>query len=512
MLTLLRQIRETPPGGDVERHEGAGFTAVRTADAGLWVDIQDVGKMELAGARRALVRTVDGAGRLGSAPTVILSNLRRGDDLVLAATVGLMLHLKWPQTDIRLLVDAERIHPSLVAQLERSVGHPKRLLKALERATFARVHYLVGAGDDDGVRRFAPRLRFLEIIADGDVGLARRLARLLDVHKRNLQLMTTRRCHLRCVYCPVDKRDADLPLALARRGVDLLLRSDNQSFRIDFTGGEPLLRQDWVRQVIEYAHAGAARRGKRDAYYLVTNGLALTEDFCRFLSDYEVELELSIDGTEQAHNRYKLPTDPSINPYRGLLENFPHVQAHHLHYNAVLVFTPDGLDQLLHNLEHVRGLGFDNIAVNYAIGYHWSDANIARYVDLLATLVQRYDEQAGGIATRLFLKNLLHKTEPTVLNSELMLDTDGSLHLLSEWQFKIGHRRHAPPFAYDLDHLSSIDDVYFTRAQVYQLLHEVYRDDDRTLLQIIHNSVHTGLEVSRQLKERLGDRPLTDDC
>jgi sulfatase maturation enzyme AslB (radical SAM superfamily) len=506
VLTIAREAWKVADAGDVSRREKVGFYTVRSPDGRTWICVDDVSRMVLPAARRALLRAVGEATSRSHLLTVLLPGLTRGDDLVLAATVGLLLQFKWPRLDIRLEVDAHRIHDPLVERFTRAAAHPARLLRTLEQTTFARVHYLVGVGDDDGVARFAPRLPFVDIIADGDADLARRLARMLDIHKRNLQLMTTRRCHLRCVYCPVEKRDVDLDLAVAQQGVDLLLGSDNDSFRIDFTGGEPLLREAWVRQIIDYAHAGALRQSKRDSYYLVTNGLALTEDFCRYLSNFDVELEISIDGTEQAHNRNKIATDPTLNPYRTLLDNFRSVRAHDLHYNAVVVFTPDSLDRLTENLEHVLSLGFGNIAVNYAIGYHWSDEHIARYVEILAALVDRYDMLDRQTEAELFLKNLLHKTEPTVLNSELMLDTDGSLHLLSEWQFKARHRRQAPSLAYDLDSLTSIDDVYFTRAQVYHLLHEVYRDDDRELLRIIHNSVHTGVEVERLLRARLGDR------
>jgi hypothetical protein len=105
-----------------------------------------------------------------------------------------------------------------------------------------------------------------------------------------------------------------------------------------------------------------------------------------------------------------------------------------------------------------------------------------------------------------FIKNLRYKSEPTVLNSELMLDTDGSLHLLSEWQFRKDCRHRAPSLAYSLDELESIDQVFYTRAQVYHLLYEIYRAEDRTMLDIVHNSVATGLSVAGRLRQRLGQR------
>jgi len=472
--------------------------------------VHDVAQLLDPAARRELTHVLTDLARRRLRPAVELVGIERGDDLVLAATLALFVHFKSTRIPVTIVASPQRLSPRLLDRFERAMKKPRLLLKTLEHATFARLHYLIGRGDDAAVEAFAPRLRFVELIGDGDQALCQRLARILDIRKRNLQFMTTRRCQLRCVYCPAEKRDADLGREHALRGLALLLSGESRSFRIDFTGGEPLLRKDWVRGVIETTHERAQAAGKQDSYYLVTNALELDEEFCQFLSGYEVELEISIDGVEATHNRNKIVVDPSVNPYQTLLRNVEHLRRYDIRYNAVLVFTPDTLPALRENLDHVLSLGFGNIAVNYAIGYFWPDELIAEYVNVLVDFVERFDlldaAEGGEVSTGFFLKNLLHKTEPTVLNSELMLDCDGSLHLLSEWQFPERHRRHPPPFRYGLEELKSIDEVFFTRAQVYHLLFEVYRDEGRELLRIIHNSVHMGLEVSRQLKQRLGTR------
>lgn len=513
MLTLRRDdspVAAPRPEGS-RRHPGF-FTqeSPRAESRTAILCIYDVAQLLAPAARRELTNVLTDLVRRRLRPAVELVGIERGDDLVLAAALALFVHFKSTRIPVTLFASPRRLSPQLLDRFERAMTKPRLLLKTLEHATFARLHYLIGQGDDAAVEAFAPRLRFVELIGDGDPALCQRLARILDIRKRNLQFMTTRRCQLRCVYCPAEKRDEDLGRDQALRGLALLLSGASRSFRIDFTGGEPLLRKDWVRGVIETTHERALAAGKKDSYYLVTNALELDEEFCQFLSRYDVELEISIDGAEAAHNRNKVVVNPKVNPYQTLLQNVEHLHRYEIGYNAVLVFTPDTLPELRENLDHVLSLGFGNIAVNYAIGYHWPDELIAEYVDILVDFVERTDmvdaAQGGDVGAGFFLKNLLHKTEPTVLNSELMLDCDGTLHLLSEWQFPERHRRHPPPFRYSLDELKSIDEVYFTRAQVYHLLFEVYRDEDRELLRIIHNSVHMGLEVAQQLKQRLGGR------
>lgn len=462
--------------------------------------IEDLRALLAPAARRALLRSLESS----RARRVALVRIDDSDELLLAVIVGLFLYLRMPELEIVLSAAPTRVNADVYRRFEGVMQRPGRLLEMLDHMLLSRLHHLIGAEDHEAIARLAPCLGFLDILGDGDRGLCRRLAREVGARKRNLQLMVTRRCHLRCVYCPADKRNEDLEMHHAERALELLLASREPAFRLDFAGGEPLLRKSWVRRLIETAHARAREAGKRDSYYLVTNAIELTPDFSQFLAGHDVELEISIDGDEATHNRNKLAHVAGLNPYRSLLRNFDAVRDLGIHYNAVLVFTPASFATLRRDLEHVLALGFRNVSLNYAVGYHWEPELVARYVELLVELVERYDMADKGEDAAFFIKNLLYKSEPTVLSSELMVDTDGSLHLLSEWQFKQAFRLNPCSLRYSLDELSSIDDVYFTKAQVYHLLYEIYRSPDGGTLRLVHNNVETGLAVTRGLKQRLG--------
>jgi organic radical activating enzyme len=503
-LRTSEAFRPPAEPGTTVRHRGfSTFRPANTPDTTrLWID--DLDQLRQVEARAALAQSLAAATAEDGRAQVDIIGVQQGDDLIDAAILALYLHFKSPQTPVCIFADRRSINTQVYRLFEGAMGKPALLLKTLDHVIFARLHYLVGQQDHRRIAALAAQLGFIERCADGDRRIAHRLARLLDVQKRNLQLMSTRRCQLRCVYCPVEKRDADLSLADAQRAIAILLNSSNRRFRVDFAGGEPLLRKPWIRQLIETTHQQAQRANKQDSYYLVTNGIELSDDFCHFLSGYDVELEISIDGSESSHNRNKIAVDGQLNPYRTLIRNCEHLRKHAIRYNAVLVFTPETFASLHEDLEHILALGFRNIAINYAIGYLWDDGLIAQYVDLLAHFVARTDMLAKGDEAPCFIKNLRYKAEPTVLNSELMVDTDGSLHLLSEWQFAKALRRGQPPFSYALDDLESIDEVFFTKAQVYHLLYQVYRDDKKDTLGLIHNSVETGLQVSRRLREAFG--------
>jgi uncharacterized Fe-S cluster-containing radical SAM superfamily protein len=501
VLSLKERAAWVPVAG---ADAGHGFSLARTDEQSALVSVENLRRMLAPDARRALLLAITDLARQRVRPRVAIVSIESSDDLLLAVIVALYLHFKSGNLEITLYADPVRVNTEVYRLFGLAIDKPGQLLKMLDRMMLSRLHHLIGANDHDAIAALAPCLPFLDIIGDGDPRLTRRLAHQLNAQKRNLQFMVTRRCQLRCVYCPAEKRDEDLDVAHALPALELLLRSESDSFRVDFAGGEPLLCKPWVRQVIETAHARARETGKRDSYYLVTNAIELSEDFSRFLADYDLELEISIDGDESSHNKNKVAQEPGLNPYRTLLANFESVRQNGIRYNAVLVFTPASFATLRQDLDHVLSLGFHSVSINYAIGYYWEPEIIRRYVDLLGELVDRYDMAEKGEGAQFFIKNLLYKSEPTVLNSELMVDTDGSLHLLSEWQFKKAFRKNPGTLGYSLKDLTSIDQVYFTKAQVYHLLYEIYRSPDGRTLRIIHNNVDTGLRVAQLLKARLG--------
>ncbi|HMR79577.1 MAG TPA: radical SAM protein, partial [Polyangiaceae bacterium] len=90
----------------------------------------------------------------------------------------------------------------------------------------------------------------------------------------SLVLTVTRRCNLRCSYCPTAKDGfPTLTRAQALRALDLFVDRYGGG-DIKLFGGEPLLEPDTVRAVMERAEALPG--GRR--VYLSTNGLGLSQE------------------------------------------------------------------------------------------------------------------------------------------------------------------------------------------------------------------------------------------
>ena len=72
-----------------------------------------------------------------------------------------------------------------------------------------------------------------------------------------------------------------------------------------FQGGEPtLVGLDFYHKVMEYAEK-YNKNGLKIYYALQTNGVNITEEWCRFFKKYNFLVGLSIDGTKSIHDLYR---------------------------------------------------------------------------------------------------------------------------------------------------------------------------------------------------------------
>ena len=134
-----------------------------------------------------------------------------------------------------------------------------------------------------------------------------------------LVIIPTWQCELRCRYCFIPKQDGRvMTLRTLERSIDMLLASDRDDLILQFFGGEALLEWDLVQHGIRYGDEQAKTFNKTLAYIISSNGWSIDKDKLDWLSQYNVKLELSLDGDEKTQNRCLARTPASQNPQRLL--------------------------------------------------------------------------------------------------------------------------------------------------------------------------------------------------
>jgi len=71
-------------------------------------------------------------------------------------------------------------------------------------------------------------------------------------------IIPTLRCDMKCIYChasskSINAKDYDMKKEIAKKTVDFIFQSTSDKITIEFQGGEPLLRFDLVKCIIEYS-------------------------------------------------------------------------------------------------------------------------------------------------------------------------------------------------------------------------------------------------------------------
>ena len=120
-----------------------------------------------------------------------------------------------------------------------------------------------------------------------------------------LVLRVTERCNLQCAYCYAARGEETIPdmdKAMALRAVELCCLQDS-TLRIQFTGGEPLLRLDLMEAVAAFGK----RTGRKLVLSVQTNGTLLTPQTCFQLRAIQCGVGVSLDGMGDANSLRTFP-------------------------------------------------------------------------------------------------------------------------------------------------------------------------------------------------------------
>jgi len=122
--------------------------------------------------------------------------------------------------------------------------------------------------------------------------------------------VVTLRCDHSCHYCQVSRAAVgasgfDMSEADADAAVDLVFQSPSNDLTIEFQGGEPALRFDLVRRIVERAEARNLQAEHRLTFAMVSTLHHLTEDDLIFCRDHAIRLSTSIDGPAEWHDAHR---------------------------------------------------------------------------------------------------------------------------------------------------------------------------------------------------------------
>lgn len=126
----------------------------------------------------------------------------------------------------------------------------------------------------------------------------------------SIQLQLSHGCNLKCRFCFADHGTfSDQPIKMsintAREAVDFLVRNSgrNKNLIVYFSGGEPLINFDTMKDVVTKAREITNKNDKSINFGLYTNGLNLNDPIIDFLLRNNFSsINISLDGPEKVQD------------------------------------------------------------------------------------------------------------------------------------------------------------------------------------------------------------------
>lgn len=208
----------------------------------------------------------------------------------------------------------------------------------------------------------------------------------------HLTLHLTDACNMRCDYCyarPPEKSQA-MSFDRARKALDFGAKlNPGKSCGIVLFGGEPLLVEPLVREILDYADFLKRARGAVFHFKITTNGTLLTPAFVELCVRRGVLTAISCDGVKEAHDRHRRFADgsPSFDAVskslRLLLDALP--------YSSVMtVVNPDTAPLLAASVESLLDAGCRYLIVSMNYAANWNEESFAVLKGQFEKLGERY--------------------------------------------------------------------------------------------------------------------------
>ena len=123
---------------------------------------------------------------------------------------------------------------------------------------------------------------------------------------------------MRCRYCfYADEQDKREVRSYGKMSVDTMhilvdkaMEYGDRECTIAFQGGEPtLVGLDFYKDLVAYVEAHKNPKRLKIHYAIQTNGYAVDEEWARFFAENHFLVGVSLDGTKEIHDRYRVDAE-----------------------------------------------------------------------------------------------------------------------------------------------------------------------------------------------------------
>ena len=185
----------------------------------------------------------------------------------------------------------------------------------------------------------------------------------------HLTLHLTDRCNLACRYCYAQHGTSDMTLETALAAVDECTRGEENP-GIIFFGGEPLLREDLIFDVID---ACECREPHRFHYKVTTNGMLVTDAFLARAESVRLHVAVSCDGAPKTQDAHRVAASGEGSS-AALLPRLKAVLASQPYAPVMMTVNPDTAADFAGNVRYLRSLGASYLISSVNFQASWGES------------------------------------------------------------------------------------------------------------------------------------------
>jgi uncharacterized protein len=204
-------------------------------------------------------------------------------------------------------------------------------------------------------------------------------------------LVLTHQCNMACTYCYAGPKSAkSMSEDTGRQAIDLALaRDDGEPLTVGFFGGEPLLAFDRMLALARYARREARKRGRAVIFTVTTNGTVLEERHLRFFAEYGFYVAISLDGVQEAHDRFR-PMLGGKSSFERIWPNLQQAARWLQRLDVLMVVSPETVGSLVEVLDLFQANGIYRMSLIPNVDHAWSTEARTAAREAYATIARRY--------------------------------------------------------------------------------------------------------------------------
>jgi len=173
-------------------------------------------------------------------------------------------------------------------------------------------------------------------------------------------------CNLGCQYCFANKiASKHMSLETGRDVIRWMFENTigakEDPLILSFFGGEPLLRFDVLRQMVEYGNKLSGKYGKRIIFSVTTNGTLISNEILDFFEENQISILFSVDGDKKTNDMYRNFKDGS-SAAETIYKNAQSVLARFPNVAARMTVVKENIHLLSYNIKFLHELGFQFIS------------------------------------------------------------------------------------------------------------------------------------------------------